>query len=456
MLRIVSSRAVSLRGVLAVALALGALEISSAAHAANCPGNPGALGTSRIMTIDPADYERIGTLQYPKTLPLKDREVVLTFDDGPMPPYTNRVLEVLAADCVKANYFVIGRMARGYPDLVRRIQAEGHIVGTHSENHPLAFNKMPIAEVRKEVDSGIASTAAALRDPDAVAPFFRIPGLLRADGVEGYLRSRRMTVWSADIAGDDWKHLTAGDVVRRIMARLNEKGKGIILLHDIQPATALALPELLRQLRKGGYKIVQVAPAARAPLIASAPAPKATAVSEPPRDVPRLPPFARAAPEPAKPAPPAAIMQPTPSAAVATVHPPAVELQRAAPQIATPIERAPPPEPAPAIVAEQNVASQAQPSPLESATPAPKASSVMPSQPDGLDARPFTTGLKPSQSIEIEAAKRLVVPSAPWSRASIHPAPAQVMTPAPDILALSVPLPRMSTAPQNDPAPASR
>jgi peptidoglycan-N-acetylglucosamine deacetylase len=163
-------------------------------------------------------------------------------------------------------------MARGYPDLLRRIHAEGHVIGTHSETHPLAFDKMAPAAVRAEIEAGFASTTQALGVPNGVAPFFRIPGLRRADNVESYLRVRRTTVWSADVTGDDWRHISAAEVVARVMRRLNERGKGIILLHDIQPATALALPELLRQLKKGGYRIVQVAPASRGePAVAIAP-----------------------------------------------------------------------------------------------------------------------------------------------------------------------------------------
>src|SRR6188474_3411718 len=182
--------------------ALGAVH----ARAADCPGNPNALGTSRVLTIDPQEFPRIGTIQYQRSLPLEDHEVVLTFDDGPLPPYTNRVLDVLAEHCVRATYFIIGRMARGYPDIVKRIQAEGHTIGSHSENHFLAFDRMPLNAVQSEVEQGFASLGAALGDRRAAAPFFRIPGLLRAQQVEGYLHSRGIATWSADITGDDWTH----------------------------------------------------------------------------------------------------------------------------------------------------------------------------------------------------------------------------------------------------------
>jgi len=242
---------------LAIAVAAFAPDVASAAP---CPGRANALGTARTMTVDPREYPRIGTMQYTNTLPLEDKEVILTFDDGPMPPYTNRVLDILAEHCVKATFFIIGRMARGYPDLLKRILADGHTVGTHSQNHVLAFDRMPLHAVQREVEDGIASVAQALGKREAVAPFFRIPGLLRAPQVEGYLQHRTLTTWSADIAGDDWKHITASEVVRRVMERLAEKGKGIVLLHDIQPATALALPELLRDLKAQGYRIVHAVP----------------------------------------------------------------------------------------------------------------------------------------------------------------------------------------------------
>src|SRR6516164_4082220 len=92
----------------------------------NCPGHPGALGTSRVLPLDPAQYPRVGHMQYPDTVPLNDKEVILTFDDGPIPPYSNEILDILASQCVKATYFMVGEMARAYPAVVRRVYEEGH------------------------------------------------------------------------------------------------------------------------------------------------------------------------------------------------------------------------------------------------------------------------------------------------------------------------------------------
>jgi peptidoglycan/xylan/chitin deacetylase (PgdA/CDA1 family) len=229
------------------------------ARAASCPGNPDALGTSRTLVVDPREHPRIGTMQYGETLPLRDREVVLTFDDGPLPRESNQVLDILAKDCVKATFFVVGRMAKTFPEGVRKLRDAGHTIGTHSQNHPLSFNRMSVEQAQQEVDEGIASTLAALGgDRAALSPFFRIPGLLRAEAVEGYLASRGIQAWSADFPADDWRHVSPDTVFHLAMSRLAAKGKGILLLHDIQPRTVAALPRILQALKAGGYKIVHV------------------------------------------------------------------------------------------------------------------------------------------------------------------------------------------------------
>jgi len=235
--------------------------------AASCPGNPNAIGTSRIITVDPAALPRIGSMQYGTSLPLNDHEVAITFDDGPLPPYTNRILETLAAECVKVTYFLVGRQANAYPDLVRRIYNSGHAIGTHSQNHPLTFDQMALPRIEREIGAGIASVQAAAGDPRAVAPFFRIPGLLRNAQIEGYLASQSIVVWSADEVADDWyKGVTAQQIVRKAISRIEAKDhRGVLLLHDIHPATTMALPVLLKELKVRGYRIVQAVPAGERP-----------------------------------------------------------------------------------------------------------------------------------------------------------------------------------------------
>ncbi|MFY9836108.1 MAG: polysaccharide deacetylase family protein [Xanthobacteraceae bacterium] len=230
---------------------------------ANCPGNPDALGTSRVLSLDPAQYPRVGHMQYPGSLALNDKEVVLTFDDGPLPPYSNEILDILASQCVKVTYFMVGEMARAYPAVVRRVYEEGHTIGTHSEDHPTRFGQLPVEKIRHEIDWGISDVSAALGDPRYLAPFFRIPGLARSETVESELAARGLTVFSSDTVADDWhRHIKPAQIIALAMRRLEALGKGILLLHDIHPTTVAALPGLLQQLKDNGFHIVQVVPAA--------------------------------------------------------------------------------------------------------------------------------------------------------------------------------------------------
>jgi peptidoglycan-N-acetylglucosamine deacetylase len=245
-----------------LAFALLAGFAVSAASAADCPGHPNALGTSRTLVVDPRQHPRIGTMQYPETLPLADHEVVLTFDDGPLPKNSNKVLEILAAECVKATFFTIGEQARNSPEGVRKLLAAGHTIGTHTQTHPLTMNRMPIERARQQIEDGIASAKAALGDnADALAPFFRIPGLMRADAVEDYAAEQGIQIWSADFPADDWHRISSQRVYDFAINRLEAKGKGILLLHDIQARTVAALPRILETLKARGYRIVHVVPA---------------------------------------------------------------------------------------------------------------------------------------------------------------------------------------------------
>ena len=356
--------------------------LSSAAIAADCPGHPDAIGTSRTLVVDPAEHARIGTMQYHETLPLEDHEVVLTFDDGPLPPYSKRILEILNSQCVKATYFIIGRMARAYPEVVREVYAAGHTVGTHSQNHPYTFPRMTLAKAQAEVDAGIDSVAAALGDPNQIAPFFRIPGLSRGAVIEQYLASKSIMTWSADFPADDWRHISAGEVMHRALSRLEAHGKGVLLLHDIQPATALALPGLLRELKKRGYRIVHVVPASAT--LPKTPTVAAQWLMNPSRATPADVPPAAATIDAEPPTPPTA----------------------AAPAIA-----APAPQPAPvAQPAPQNaaVAPSAQPTPAQPAPSQSAASQVV--QPQIVPSQAVPTQALPSPASPPQAQPQLAQP----------------------------------------------
>ena len=158
----IGNRSVAFRFVLCTAL-LGC-PVARAAGA-DCPDHPDALGTFRTLVVDPRQHPHIGTMQYPETLPLRDHEVVLTFDDGPLPRNSNQVLQTLAEQCVKATFFIIGEQARANPEGVRKLAEAGHTIGTHSQSHPLTFAKMKLEQAQKQIDDGIASTSAALNRP---------------------------------------------------------------------------------------------------------------------------------------------------------------------------------------------------------------------------------------------------------------------------------------------------
>jgi peptidoglycan-N-acetylglucosamine deacetylase len=265
-------------GILAAAL-LGA----ASARAESCPGNPDALGTSRDIVVSPNEYKELGTLDYKQTLPLADHEVVLTFDDGPLPPWSDKALDILNAECVKATFFIIGEMAQNYPQVVRREYESGDTIGTHSMTHPQPFQRQSGDKLDYQIDAGIAAVSAALGDPDEVAPFFRIPGFGRSDAIEDALAKRGLVVFCVDVVADDWvHHITAAQIVQRAISRLEKRGSGILLLHDIHPWTIAALPELLKQLKQKGFHVVHmVPPPPTGPLIAGGPRAWALAAAMP-------------------------------------------------------------------------------------------------------------------------------------------------------------------------------
>lgn len=234
------------------------ITIRPAIAASTCEGKPDALGVSRVIAVDPREHTRIGSMQYPETLPLADHEVVLSFDDGPSPRYTNRILDALAAECVKATFFMVGEMVTTFPGDARRVYAEGHTIGTHSFDHPFTFNKMSEEEAGVEIDQGVDALADALGDPSEIAPFFRVPGFLTSKSTEAAIASRGLMTWSADVPADDWKGISSAEIVKRAISRLEAKGRGILLLHDIHRQTADAVPVILKELKARGFKIVQI------------------------------------------------------------------------------------------------------------------------------------------------------------------------------------------------------
>jgi peptidoglycan/xylan/chitin deacetylase (PgdA/CDA1 family) len=250
----------------AVGAALAAVMMwAMAAQAADCP-RKGTLGTSRILGVDAATTPRVGLMNYPQTLPLGDHEVVLTFDDGPWPPTTPKVLAALARECVHATFFLIGKPASEHPELVRRIAAEGHTIGHHTWTHR-SLMQIPPGETTEEIDRGIAADEMALHGVSTTTPstpFFRFPGFETTPATLELLQSRGIVVFGTDLWASDWNRMTPAHELKLITDRLKTAGRGIILFHDPKARTATMLPAFLRYLRDNHYRVVHLVPAGAA------------------------------------------------------------------------------------------------------------------------------------------------------------------------------------------------
>jgi peptidoglycan-N-acetylglucosamine deacetylase len=240
------------------------LALSAAASlpsaAAPCPGNPDTLGTERVLAVDASTTPRVGRKHFPVTLPLGRKEVVLTFDDGPWPATTNRVLAALRQECVRATFFLLGRNAAAHPELVRREIAEGHTVAHHSFSHPL-LSHLPLAAAEAEIARGMAAVESAAGGAGGVAPFFRFPGFASSPALLERLQRRRIVVFGADLWASDWNPMTPAAELALVMSRLEAAGGGIVLFHDTKAETAAMLPAFLRQLKRRGYRVGHVVPA---------------------------------------------------------------------------------------------------------------------------------------------------------------------------------------------------
>lgn len=242
----------------ALAVLLGALP----AAAADCPGNPDALGTARVLAIDPATTPPVGRKHFPVTLPLAPKEVVLTFDDGPISGPTDQVLAALKAECVRATFFMLGRSAAAHRALAKRILAEGHTVAHHTYRHPL-LNRMSLARAEAEIDHGIAAVEAAVYgEPGGPprTPFFRFPGFAGSPALIELLKKRGIAVFGADLWASDWNPMTPAAERDLVLRRLTQTNGGILLLHDPIASTARMLPELLREMKRRGFRVVHITP----------------------------------------------------------------------------------------------------------------------------------------------------------------------------------------------------
>lgn len=230
--------------------------------------NPDALGVSRVVEIDTTGGPGFGFEHFKQLDFLRDKEVVLTFDDGPWQTTTPTVLKTLADECVKAVFFPIGKHATYYPEVLKQVAAAGHTIGGHTWAHIALTNKKLTQQQRiDEIEKGFSAVKWALGS--APAPFFRAPALQHPPEIVTYLGTRNMAIFSCDINSFDFKTRKSEQVITNVMTKLDKLGKGIILMHDFQKHTAEALPTLLRKLKAGGYKVVHMRAKAPVQTIAS-------------------------------------------------------------------------------------------------------------------------------------------------------------------------------------------
>ena len=223
---------------------------------------PGGRGLARIVEIDTTGGPGFGFEHFKQYDFLRDKEVVLTFDDGPWPGNTPAVLKALADECLKATFFEIGKHATWHPEITKQVIEAGMTVGTHTWSHKdLARNPYAndIEQAKAEIEMGISAVHMAAGG-GKVAPFFRFPALQHPPQLLSYLAERNIGVFSTDIDSRDFKLHKPEDVIKSVMSQLEKHGKGIILIHDFKHHTAEAIPELIRQLKAGGYKMVHMVP----------------------------------------------------------------------------------------------------------------------------------------------------------------------------------------------------
>jgi peptidoglycan-N-acetylglucosamine deacetylase len=251
---------------ISMSAALGAALLAltaTPAWTAGCVGHPNALGTARTLAVDPAVTPAVGRKHFPVTLPLKAKEVVLTFDDGPWPGTTDAVLAALRAECVKASFFMLGRNAVAHPALARKVLAEGHTVAHHTYSHPL-LSRMSLPRAEAEMDRGFAAVDQAVYGSGSRVPrtpFFRFPGFASNAALLDLLAKRRIAVFGADLWASDWNPMSPQHERSLVLQRLIHAGGGIVLFHDTQAQTAKMLPDFLRDLKRLDYRVVHIVPA---------------------------------------------------------------------------------------------------------------------------------------------------------------------------------------------------
>lgn len=249
-------------------------QTKASAASPACPTDPLAPAHTPTVELDTRGGATYGTMQYRHGMTLGPKEIALTFDDGPNPETTPRILDILDRHCIKATFFMVGIYAHARPDLVREVAARGHVIGTHTWTHQ-NLRHMTLANAKREITKGFQAveTALASAPPESqarLAPFFRFPGLNDKKALITWLGERDIATVSCEFGADDWLRISSAEVYRRGLRSIGEVGRGILILHDTKPHTADMLSQMIVTLEKRGYRFVQIVPDRKTNTLAAA------------------------------------------------------------------------------------------------------------------------------------------------------------------------------------------
>lgn len=191
---------------------------------------------------------------------LRHGEVILTFDDGPRPGKTSQILASLDQFGVKATFLMLGSAAEANPKLAQLVASKGHTVGSHTFSH-VDLASLSRQDAINEIAKGERAVALALSGAGQVlSPFFRFPYLSQSGFLRTNLMQGNVIVLDVDIDSKDYYKETADVVLQRTLSRLDARGSGVVLFHDIHQRTVDLLPRFLEQLEQRGFTVVRLVP----------------------------------------------------------------------------------------------------------------------------------------------------------------------------------------------------
>lgn len=236
----------------AISALLSVVLIAGAAPAYACGGD--ALGTSREFRVSTKETTGAGH-GYP-ALGLVHGEIILTFDDGPMPGTTPAILDILAKECVRATFFMVGKRAEANAELARLVRERGHTIGSHSYTHR-ELNRLPADEARDDVQRGYEAVEKAAFGETTDRPrLVRFPGFKSTPDLVSFVHDHHGIVVNTNISPADWRGQPADVTFERLRNLLDRQDRGILILHDSQPETVKLLPMLIAEMKKRKMKAV--------------------------------------------------------------------------------------------------------------------------------------------------------------------------------------------------------